>query len=225
MTIAGFTLDGEGIIVQRHPRIGDEIERGAVGEIDTARRIGAGLDDVALVDGVADIQRDRDAIANDDDVADDFLDLADRIGWRRRRLRELARRRRAGEKIDEGGRKAGAVGSDQRRMFFAGEIIGDNVAAAVVAGEDEVGPVPLEVAGKQQRGIGNDDGVGVRGAKMKDGTTCPVAAFGGRVGHSTLPATPSSVYDHQPLRTGLRAAGPHADERLKHAINQGLRQE
>ena len=52
------------VIVERHPRIGDEIERGAVGKADADLRIGAGLDDVALVDFVADIERDFDAVAH-----------------------------------------------------------------------------------------------------------------------------------------------------------------
>ena len=73
-----------GEFVERHPRIGDEVERGAVGEADAELRIGAGLDHVALVDVVADIERDRDAVAHHGDSADDLLDLADRVGRRRR---------------------------------------------------------------------------------------------------------------------------------------------
>ena len=94
------------IVVERHARIGDQIERGAVGKRDAARRAGAGLDHVALEHGVADMKRDRDAVAHHGDIADDFFDFADRVGRRGRlRLRIMSRRRRSGEQIDRVGRQ------------------------------------------------------------------------------------------------------------------------
>ena len=79
------------VVVQRHPGVGDEIERGAVGKADAGRGIGPGLDDVVLVDRVADVQRHRYAVAHHCDIADGFLDAADRAGRHGRlRLRILS---------------------------------------------------------------------------------------------------------------------------------------
>src|SRR5208282_6393459 len=143
-------------------RVGDEVERGAVGKADADRGIGAGLDHVALVDGVADVERDRDAVAHDGDVADDLLHLADGVGRSGRlRLRVFAGRRRAGQEIDQIGRQTGAVRRDQGRVLFARKIAGNDVVAAVMAGEDEVGTRSLEIPGKQQLQIGNADRVEV----------------------------------------------------------------
>ena len=112
-----------GILIERHARIGDQIEHGAVRERDAARRAGAGLDDVAFEDGVADMERDGDAIAHHGDVADDFFDFADRVGRRGGlRLRIMSRRRRSGEQIDRVGRKMRAVWRHQCRVMLACEV-------------------------------------------------------------------------------------------------------
>ena len=111
------------IVVERHARIGDQIERGAVWKRDAARRAGAGLNHVALEHGVADMKRDRDAVAHHGDVANDFFDFADGVGRRSRlRLRIMSRRRRSGEQIDRVGRKMRAVRRHQCRVLLAGEI-------------------------------------------------------------------------------------------------------
>ena len=93
------------IIVERDPRVGDNIERRAVGKGDATRRVGGGLHYVALVDGVADVERDGNAVTDDGDFADDLLDAADRLGRRDLAgLRVLVRRRRSGQEPDEIGR-------------------------------------------------------------------------------------------------------------------------
>ena len=78
------------------------------------------------------------------------------------RLRILARRGRAREQIDDVGRKAGAVRRYQRGMLLARKISGNDVMAAVMAGEHEVGPGAMIVAAKQQIGVRNADIFGVR---------------------------------------------------------------
>jgi hypothetical protein len=109
-----------------------------------------GLDDVALVDRVADVKRDGDGVADDGDVADDLLDLADGVGWCGRLcLRVLPRRGRPGEEIDDVGRKTGAVRRYQSRVFLAGKVARDEVMAAVGVGDDEVGTRALVVPAKQ----------------------------------------------------------------------------
>ena len=76
-------------------------------------------DDVALVDRVADVERDGNAVADDGDAADDLFDLADGVGrCGRLRLRVLPGRRRSGEEIDDVGSKTGAVRRYQRRDVF-----------------------------------------------------------------------------------------------------------
>ena len=91
-----------GIVAERHPRIGDQIERRAVGKADSGHRLGAGLDNVALEDSVADMERDRNAVAHHGDVADNLFDFADGVGRRcRLRLCILSRRRRSGEQVDQ----------------------------------------------------------------------------------------------------------------------------
>ena len=112
-----------GIIAERHPRIGDEIERGAVGKADAGHRLRAGLDHVALEDGVADMERNRNAVAHHRDVADNFFDFADCFGRRRRlRLRIVSWRRRSGEQIDHVRRQLRAVRRRQCRVMLAREV-------------------------------------------------------------------------------------------------------
>ena len=72
-------------------------------------------------------------------MADDLFDLADgscRSG--RLRLRVMSGSGRSREQIDEVGGKAGSVRGNECWMLLAGEIVGNNVAAAIVAGQDEV---------------------------------------------------------------------------------------
>ena len=140
----------ERIFVERHARVGDEVESGAVGKADAGRRVGAGLDHVALVDEVADIERHGDPVAHDMHIADDFFHFADRIGGSRRvRLCVLAGSRRTGEEIDDIGSEAGAVRCDQNRVLLAGKISRNDVVAAILAGEHEIGTGALIVAAKQ----------------------------------------------------------------------------
>jgi hypothetical protein len=68
------------------------------------------------------MERDGDAVADDGDVADDLLDLADRVGRRGRlRLRILPGRMRPGEEIDDVGGKTGAVRRYQSGVLLTGK--------------------------------------------------------------------------------------------------------
>jgi hypothetical protein len=58
------------------------------------------------------VKRDRNAVADDRNAADDLLDLADSVGRRGRlRLRILSGRRRSGQEIDDVGGKAAPFGA------------------------------------------------------------------------------------------------------------------
>ena len=121
-------------------------------------RIGAGLDHVALVDGVADMKRDGCAVAHHGDVADDLLDPADGVGrCGRLGLRILSGRNRTGEQFDEFGGQARPVGRDQRGPLLVGEIAGDDVTVVVRSGDDEVGTGMMVLTGKQQRRVRDVD--------------------------------------------------------------------
>ncbi len=104
------------------------------------------------------MERDGNAVAHHGNVADDLLNLADRIGRSGRlRLRVLAGRGRACEQIDDVGGKAGAVRRYQRGVLLARKISGNDVMVAVMAGEHEVGPGAMIIAAKQQLGVGDAD--------------------------------------------------------------------
>ena len=96
--------------VQHHLGVRREAEHGAVDEGDAKRRIGAGLDDVAFVDGVALVQDDRHPVADRGRVAGQLGDVADQL---RRdagaavRLRELGV---PGQRVDDVTGEMGAIG-------------------------------------------------------------------------------------------------------------------
>ena len=147
--------------VQHHLGVRREAEHGAVDEGDAERRIGTGLDDVALMDGVTLVQDDRHAVADRGRVARQLGDMADD----RRRdagaavgLRELGV---PGQRVDDVAGEVGAIRRGQRGAFLALEVIGQH-DLAVAAGEDQVDARPLEVSVEQQMGIRNNYGVGRR---------------------------------------------------------------
>ena len=188
------------------------------GKADAAGGIGAGLDDVAFVDRVADMQRDRGAVAYDVDVADDLLHFADGVGRQRRplRLRIMSGRRRAGQQIDEVAGKMRAVRRVQRRMLFAGEVIWDDMMLTVLAGQDEIGARSSEMPAEQKFRIGNVDAVRMRCVKMKNGRTNAVAALSrGPISHFAAPRRAPSERERlaDPV-SGVRAVtlllGPNA---------------
>ena len=122
---------------------------------------GAGLDDVAFVDGVALVQDDRDAVADRGRIARQLGDMADESGSNAGAavgLRELGM---PGQRVDDVTGEVGAIRRSQRGAFLALEVVMQD-EFAVVAGEDQVDPRPLEVAVEQQMGIGNNYGVGRR---------------------------------------------------------------
>ena len=124
------------------------------------------------------------------------------------RLGVLPGCRRPGEQINELSGKPRAVRRYQRRMLFAGKITGNDMVATVMAGEDEIGTVPLEVAGEQQFRIGNADLIEMRSVEVKYGCTSPVTAFCGRVSHCTLPARPKAHTNSQPHGRLARGRSP-----------------
>ena len=82
--------------------------------------------DVALVDGIADMERDGDAVADGGDVADDLLDLADGVG-RRGRLRLRVLRRASGEparRSTRSGERLAPFGATSAGCFSPAEIAG-----------------------------------------------------------------------------------------------------
>ena len=146
------------IVAQRHARIGDEIDRAAVGEGDAGGRIGAGLHHVALVDRVADIERDGVAVANDRDFADDFLDAADRLGRRDRPgLRIFVGRAEPASRSTRSGDSIAPFGATSAGRMLAREIAGNDVVVAVVAGQNEIGTGAMKMRGEQQLRVGNDN--------------------------------------------------------------------
>ena len=72
-------------------------------------------------------------------------------------------------------------------MLFVGEIIGDDVAPAIVADQDEVRTVTPKIAGKQQPGIRNIDGIRVARLRLNYGACAPITSVRrGRASHSCL---------------------------------------
>ena len=110
---------------------------------------------------VTDMKRDRGAVAEHGNVADDLLHFADGVGRQRQPvcLCIMSRRRRTSQQIDQVAGKMRAVGRVQRRMLFAGEVIWDDVMMTVLAGQDEIGPDRPKCPRKQKFRIGNVDTV------------------------------------------------------------------
>ena len=143
--------------VQHHPRIRREAEHGAVDEGDAERRIGSGLDDVALFDVVALVQDDRDAVADRGRGAGELGDVADHLADARAAigLRELSM---AGQRVDDIAGEMGAIGRGQRGALLALEVVMQH-EFVVVLGQDQIDAGPLEVAVEQQMRIRDDNGV------------------------------------------------------------------
>ena len=180
------------VFVERHPRVVHEVKRGAVREGDAAGGIGAGLDDVGLVDRIADMQRAGDAVMDERDLADDLLDLADRFRRQGRlRLRVLPGRRRAGQQVDQVAGQMRAVRRHQVGVLFGGEVAGDDETVTVLPGQDQIGTRARKVPAEQKLRIGNIDSVGMRCIHMISGHTNAVASLRrGPVNHFALPPRP-----------------------------------
>ena len=144
-------------LVQHHPRIRRETEHGAVDEGDAERGIGPGLDDVALVDVVADVQGDRNAVANRGRAAGELGDLADDL-FRRDIAAGLRVVDLAGERPDGLAGEVCAIRGGQRGSVLAAEIVARHEFVAVLR-QHQVEAGPLVVAGKQQMGVRNDNSV------------------------------------------------------------------
>ena len=108
---------------------------------------GSGLNHVALVDVVALVQDDRDAVADRGRGAGQLGDMADHLG-RAGAAVGLRKLDMAGQRVDDVAGEMGAVGRGQRRALLALEIILQH-QLAIVLGKDEVDAGSLEVAIEQ----------------------------------------------------------------------------
>jgi len=141
--------------VEHHARVRRQAEHRAVDEGDAERRVRAGLHDVALLDIVAIVQNDRDAVADRGRAALQLGDMADDLPDHRTGA-GLADLDMPGERVDDVAGQMRAVGRGQRGALLALEIIVEH-DFAVIAGQDQVNAGPLEVRVEQEMRVGNDD--------------------------------------------------------------------
>jgi hypothetical protein len=138
-------------LVERQARVLVERERAAVGKCDRERRIAQRLDDVALEHEVADVELDGDAVAYHRRRAGRRFHPPDRLRRRRRpRLRILSGRSRAGQQLDQIGRKNRPFRRNEIGLLLLPEIIRNEDLAAVLAGQNQVGSFALESAVKRK---------------------------------------------------------------------------
>jgi hypothetical protein len=150
-------------LVERHARVFIERERAAVGERDRERRVGAGLDDVALKYEIADIELDGYSVAYHGRRAGDRLDAPDRLlRGRWPCLRVLTRRGGAGQEFDHACREERAFRRGQVGVLLLPEVIGDEDLAAVLPGQNEVGALAMEIGGEEEVSIGDGHGRAAR---------------------------------------------------------------
>ena len=148
----------ENQLVQHHPAVLAERELRLVDEDDRHRRPGAGVQNVALVDGRVLGQRHRGAI----DPA--RRDRAHHLIYTANGLRLdptlslgiLPRRGGAGEQRDQVGRQHGTACRHQRRRLGEGKIVLDQNPIAVRADQEQIRPFSHELGNKQHRVVGND---------------------------------------------------------------------
>ena len=144
----------EFVVVEPHPRVGDEIERGAVRKRNSDRGPGAGLNDIAFENRIADMKRYRDAIADGGNVAHDFFDFADAVGRHARlRLRVFSGCRRASQQPDHVAGQCHAIRRNQCRRMLAREISWNNKMAAVGTCQDQIGAGAVIRATDKQLGV------------------------------------------------------------------------
>ena len=98
------------------PSIKDKTERGSA----------AGLHDVVLVDVIAVVDDDGDAIAHDAGAAGHRDDMADQLGGGRGPRLGICRM--SGQRFDDFGIERRALRRDQHRALLAAEVIGDDHA-------------------------------------------------------------------------------------------------
>ena len=122
---------------------------------DTERRIGAGRDDVALLDIVAVVQDDRDAVADRGRAAGQLGDVADDLGsgdaGRGLRILDVA-----GEGVDDVAGEMGAIGRGDRCPLVTPEIIVNDELVPLM-GQHEIETCALELAVEDQVRVGNND--------------------------------------------------------------------
>ena len=148
-------------VVDQHPRGCGEVEQRSVEEGHRQRGAAPRLKDVALVDEVAHMQRDADAVAHGGRRAGHRLDAADgggSIGGRRGAgLGVDLARPRPRQAGDHRIRERGAVRRDEPRPVVEREVVMDDERLPV-AGNDEVVAVAGEIPLEQQRVVADLDG-------------------------------------------------------------------
>src|SRR5262249_30724705 len=124
-------------LVQYHPRVRREAEYGAVDEGDAERRVGAGLDDVALLDVVAHVEDDGDTVADNGGAAGELGDMADDVVDARVHTAGLTELRIAGQCVDDVTGQKRAIGRGQRGVLGALKVVMQD-ELVVVPGKDQV---------------------------------------------------------------------------------------
>ncbi|XIA66134.1 hypothetical protein ACFIOY_08680 [Bradyrhizobium sp. TZ2] len=172
------------------------------------------LHHVAFVDGFALVQDNRDAVADRGRVANQFGDVTDHLGRDARaavglHLRILGV---AGQRVDDISGEVGAIGRSQRRPLLALEVILQD-EFAVIAGENEVDARPLEIAGEEQMGIRNNNGVGRRMCRNFVDTHVPnrlgTLAVGQQIGEFTGQAQKGTIGAKVNIYTILKGLNLH----------------
>ena len=127
-------------LVEDHPGVRRQGKHRAVDEGDGERASACGLDDIALEDRGARRQRlARSVRVPDRGAAVHRRDAADRVGTGGlAELGILAGRARSGEGGDGIGRQQRSIGGVQCRRCHVSEVAGNDMAAAILAGNDKV---------------------------------------------------------------------------------------
>jgi hypothetical protein len=203
------TLLRRGIVdhlVEHHAAVLAHGERRFIGKQHTDGTVGAGFENVALVDGVADLQLDpRTDGTNGKHVAREIFDVTDRLavgtgddggiggnrtarGGRRGgaigAAENVGAHRTFGQLRDHFTRKLGTAGRRQLRRIRLAEVILDEDRAAVRRGHDEIVAFHLELGGGQIETLRQGQGLAVAGIQVQSllGAAC---GCGGEFGHFT----------------------------------------
>src|SRR5947208_16036682 len=172
--------------------------------------IGARLDDVALKYEIADVELDGDAVAHGARRTCEGFDAADRLRRGRRAglpvLRVLARRTRACKNLDQARGQERALRRSKVGLLLVPEIVGDEDLAAVLSGQDEVGPFAVEIGGEQEVRVGDGHDGAIRLNGYRRCAVAHVERLTPRVKHDlTLSGrspkpNPGAVFPQTPIR-------------------------
>ena len=133
-------------VVQHQPRVRGHVEGRSVDQHKTERRTAAGLHHIVLVDRIAVIEIDGDAVADDAGAAGHLDDMTDHLGCGGG-SRGLGVLNVSGQCFDDFGIERRTLGRDQRWTLIAMEVIRHHHAMVVIR-NDQVGARTLIVSGK-----------------------------------------------------------------------------